>query len=291
MLKISQINLLMTIILDGKKLAKKILEECRKKTEKMTKKPGLAVIFVGKNPASQIYVRNKKIACQEAGIDFFERTFDENISQEKLITEIEKLNCDHKISGFIVQLPLPKHIFVPKIIRAINPKKDVDGFHAYNLGKMFLSPDFEDLPPATPAGIIEILNHYKIEISGKNAVVVGHSNIVGKPISTMLLNRGATVVTCHKLTKNLTSFTKLADILVVAVGKINLITAEMVKKGVVVIDVGMNRDKNGKICGDVDFEKISELSSAITPVPGGVGPMTVASLIKNTIRASEKKSK
>jgi 5,10-methylene-tetrahydrofolate dehydrogenase/Methenyl tetrahydrofolate cyclohydrolase len=193
------------------------------------------------------------------------------------------------VTGFIVQLPLPRHIREPLVIRAIDPKKDVDGFHAYNLGKMFLSKDFEDLPPATPAGIIRLLDEYGIDPSGKEAVVVGRSNIVGKPISTMLLNRSATVTTCHSRTADLAVHTRRADILVVAVGKAHLITAEMVKPGAVVIDAGMNRLESGKLVGDVEFETVAEVAAHITPVPGGVGPMTVASLIANTVRAAERR--
>jgi methylenetetrahydrofolate dehydrogenase (NADP+)/methenyltetrahydrofolate cyclohydrolase len=273
-------------ILDGKALAEKIIQESKRKTNIL--KPTLAVIIVGNDPASKIYVRNKKKSCERAGIHSLTIELPEETTQQELIEEIEKLNTDPKINGFIVQLPLPVHISTPKIIRAIDPKKDVDGFHAYNLGKMFLSPEFEDLPPATPAGIIRLLEEYNIEIEGKEAVVVGHSKTVGKPISTMLLNRNATVTTCHIHTKDLKSHTKRADILVVAVGKPNLITADMVKEGVVVIDVGINRLENGKIVGDTDFDAIKQKASFISPVPGGVGPMTVASLMQNTITATSR---
>ncbi|MFA7682025.1 MAG: bifunctional 5,10-methylenetetrahydrofolate dehydrogenase/5,10-methenyltetrahydrofolate cyclohydrolase, partial [Candidatus Peribacteraceae bacterium] len=202
---------------------------------------------------------------------------------------VDELNADADVSGFIVQLPLPAHLekYVPQVIRAIDPHKDVDGFHAYNLGKMFLSKEFEHLPPATPSGIIALLEHYAIPVEGKHAVIVGRSNTVGKPIAIMLLNRSATVTVCHRHTQDLPFFTKQADILIVAVGKHNLITADMVKPGAVVIDVGMNRTEEG-LKGDVDFEAVKEIASAITPVPGGVGPMTVASLIQNCVRAKER---
>ena len=203
---------------------------------------------------------------------------------------IDELNTDPDVTGFIVQVPLPGELqkHVPQIIRAIDPKKDIDGFGAYNLGKMFLSQEFEHLPPATPAGIIAMLDHYKIPVAGKHVVVVGRSNTVGKPIGIMLLNRDATVTLCHSKTANLAEITKQADILIAAVGRRNLITAAMVKDGVVVIDVGMNKNDEGKLCGDVDFDEVSKKASAITPVPGGVGPMTVAALIRNCVRAKER---
>lgn len=273
-------------ILDGKALSEKLVDSARSEAEKL--KPTLAVILVGENPASLSYVKYKHAACDKAGIQYIEKRFPDTITQEELLKEVQKLNEDKEINGFIVQLPLPDSIYVPEIIKAIDPKKDVDGFHAYNLGKMFLSPEFEDLPPATPSGIIKLLDHYDISIRGKEVVVVGHSNIVGKPISTMLLNRDATVTTCHIHTQDLASHTRRADILIVAVGKINLITADMVKEGAVVIDVGINRREDGSLCGDVDFDAVKEKASFITPVPGGVGPMTVAALILNTIRAAKR---
>ncbi len=275
-------------LLDGKSLSSELIDSVKEDAEKL--KPTLAVILVGENPASLTYVKNKKKACERAGINYDERVFPDTITQEDLIKEVEKLNNDDSVTGFIVQMPLPDHIEPPLIIRAIDPKKDVDGFHAYNLGKMFLSPEFEDLPPATPSGIVKLLDHYDIPIRGKEVVIVGHSNIVGKPISTMMLNRNATVTTCHIYTKDLASHTKRADILIVAVGKANLITSDIVKDGVVVVDVGINRTDDGKLCGDVDFENVSKKASYITPVPGGVGPMTVASLILNTISAAKRQN-
>jgi methylenetetrahydrofolate dehydrogenase (NADP+)/methenyltetrahydrofolate cyclohydrolase len=209
---------------------------------------------------------------------------------KKLLSVIDTLNDDPDVSGFIVQLPLPGHLQkdVPTIIRAIDPKKDVDGFTAYNLGKMFLSTEFEHLPPATPAGVLTLLTDYQIPIEGKHAVIVGHSNIVGKPLALMLLNRGATVTVCHVKTVDLASHTRQADILCTAVGKAALITKDMVKPGAVVIDIGISRDEQERLRGDVDFEAVKEIASAITPVPGGVGPMTVASLIRNCVRAKER---
>jgi len=273
-------------ILDGKALSEQLIDSVKEKASKL--KPKLAVVMVGEDPASLIYVRNKKRACETAGIDYAELKYPPSMTQDELLKVIDGLNKDSSVNGFIVQLPLPNHIYLPDVIRAIDPKKDVDGFHAYNIGKMFLSPEFEDLPPATPLGIVKLLDHYNIPIQGQEVVVVGHSNLVGKPISIMMLNRNATVTTCHIHTKDLASHTKRADILIVAVGKANLITADMVKKGVVVVDVGTNKTPEGKMCGDVDFENVSKKTSYITPVPGGVGPMTVAALILNTIRATER---
>jgi len=276
-------------ILDGKALSEKLIDSVKEKAAELS--PTLAVILVGENPASMAYVRNKKKACERSGIEYREFKFPDSISQESLLEKINELNEDDEVNGIIVQLPLPDQIYVPEVIRAVSPYKDVDGFHAYNIGKMFLSPEFEDLPPATPLGIVKLLDHYDIPIRGKEVVVVGHSNIVGKPISMMMLNRNATVTTCHIYTEDLSAHTKRADILIVAVGKENLITADMVKDGVVVVDVGINRREDGSLCGDTDFDAISKKASYITPVPGGVGPMTVAALILNTIRATERQKK
>jgi methylenetetrahydrofolate dehydrogenase (NADP+)/methenyltetrahydrofolate cyclohydrolase len=273
-------------ILDGKALSAELVDSVQDEAAKL--KPKLRVILVGDNPASLAYVRNKKRACERSGVEYEELNFPTSISQEELIAEINKANEDPEVNGLIVQLPVPDHISVPLIIRAISPKKDVDGFHAYNIGKMFLSSEFEDLPPATPLGIVKLLDHYNIGIEGKEVVVVGHSNIVGKPISMMMLNRNATVTTCHIYTKDLAAHTRRADILIVAVGKAGLITGDMVKEGVVVIDVGINRTEEGKLCGDVDFDTVSKKASYISPVPGGVGPMTVAALILNTVNAARR---
>lgn len=278
-------------ILDGKKLADKLLQEATEKVPKMTKKPKLVVIQIGEDPASKVYIRKKQETALSAGLDFEEIKYPAEISQEEVLEKISNLNYDSEVNGIIVQLPVPAHISVPLLTRQIAPIKDVDGFCAYNLGKCFLSKDFEDLPPATPLGVIKLLEEYNIDVKGMNAVVVGHSNIVGKPLAMMLLNRDATVSICHIHTKNLKEYTEKADLLAVGVGKRNLITADMVKEGAIVIDIGMNRDDNGKLCGDVDFEEISKKASFITPVPGGVGPMTVISLILNTIKAKEKQEK
>lgn len=276
-------------ILDGKALSEQLIDSAKEKAEAL--KPTLAVILVGENPASLAYVRNKRKACERAGIGYREFQYPDDITQESLLKKIEELNQDDSVNGLIVQLPLPDQIYVPEVIRAVTPAKDVDGFHAYNIGKMFLSPEFEDLPPATPLGIVKLLDHYDIPIQGQEVVVVGHSNIVGKPISMMMLNRNATVTTCHIHTKNLSAHTQRADILIVAVGKEKLITADMIKEGAVVIDVGINRRKDGTLCGDVDFDAVVKKAGFITPVPGGVGPMTVAALILNTIRATERQKK
>ncbi len=247
--------------------------------------------MVGKDPASLVYVRNKQKACEKVGILWERINLDASTATtETLIKEIQKLNLDKKTNGILVQVPLPKHIYLPEVIKAINPYKDVDGFHAYNLGKTVLSTQFEELVPCTPKGIIKLLEHYNIDVKGMDATVIGYSNIVGKPISAMLLNRGATVTTCHIDTKDLKNHTKKADLVVVAVGKAGLLTADMVKKGVIVIDVGMNKI-NRKLVGDCDFEKISKKASYITPVPGGIGPMTVACLMENTLIAYKKQQK
>ncbi|MFH0820888.1 MAG: bifunctional 5,10-methylenetetrahydrofolate dehydrogenase/5,10-methenyltetrahydrofolate cyclohydrolase [Candidatus Peregrinibacteria bacterium] len=273
-------------MLDGKALSEKLIDSVKEKASRL--KPTLAVILVGEDPASLTYIKNKKLACERAGIRYVEYRYPATMTQQELLEKIESVNQDRGVNGLIVQLPLPSHISVPLVIRSIDPRKDVDGFHAYNLGKMFLSPEFEDLPPATSLGIVKLLDAYDIPIQGQEVVVVGASNIVGKPISLMMLNRNATVTTCHIFTRDLKAHTKNADILIVAVGKPNLITADMVKKGVVVVDVGITRLADGKLCGDVDTKAVSKKAAFITPVPGGVGPMTVAALILNTIRATER---
>ena len=274
------------ILLDGKHTADLWVASFSEEIQKYT--PSLAVILIGNHQASLAYVRRKKKMCETFGIVYHQIEYPETVSQEELLAKIEELNEDANISGIIVQLPVPDHITPALVFRAIDPKKDVDGFGAYNIGKMFLSPEFEHLPPATPKGIVKLLEAYDIDVQGKEVVVVGHSNIVGKPISTMLLNRNATVTTCHIHTKDLSFHTKRADILIVAAGKENLITAEMVSDGVVVVDVGINRKEDGKLVGDVDFENVSKKASYITPVPGGVGPMTVAGLLVNTIMAAKR---
>ncbi len=248
-------------------------------------RPGLAVIIVGTDPASQVYVRNKCKDCEEIGVYSEEYALPAETTQEELEALIERLNADSKISGILVQLPLPKHLDEKAVINTINPKKDVDAFHPANVGKIMIG-DYDFLP-CTPAGVMELIEESGTEVAGKKCVVVGRSNIVGKPQAMLLLHKNGTVTICHSRTKDLAAECREADILVAAVGKAKLITADMVKPGATVIDVGMNRDENGKLCGDVDFESVKEVAGAITPVPGGVGPMTRAILMKNTVHAAE----
>jgi methylenetetrahydrofolate dehydrogenase (NADP+)/methenyltetrahydrofolate cyclohydrolase len=282
----------MATLIDGTKIASEMYESLEKEVAMLNSKhsilPKLAVILVGKNPASLSYIKQKQKACGRVGIDWEQFDYEEDVTTEQLIEKIEELNKNEMIHGILVQMPLPKHVNINLVTRAIDPKKDVDGFTAYNIGKMFLSTSFEDLAPCTPLGVIKMLEYYKIDIKGKEAVVVGHSNIVGKPLSMMLLNRNATVTTCHIDTKDLAFHTRRADILCVAVGKIGLITADMVKEEAVVIDVGINKTKEGKLVGDVDFKNVEKKASYITPVPGGTGPMTVACLMLNTVRAAKR---
>ena len=282
----------MATLIDGTKIASEMYESLEKEVAMLNSKhsilPKLAVILVGKNPASLSYIKQKQKACGRVGIDWEQFDYEEDVTTEQLIEKIKELNKNEMIHGILVQMPLPKHVNINLVTRAIDPKKDVDGFTAYNIGKMFLSTSFEDLAPCTPLGVIKMLEYYKIDIKGKEAVVVGHSNIVGKPLSMMLLNRNATVTTCHIDTKDLAFHTRRADILCVAVGKIGLITADMVKEEAVVIDVGINKTKEGKLVGDVDFKNVEKKASYITPVPGGTGPMTVACLMLNTVRAAKR---
>ena len=276
----------MTTILDGKKLRDKIFEDLKEKIDKMKKKPTLAVILVGENPASQIYVRNKKKTAEKLGINSLSIEYPADISEKELVAKIEELNNDKNVTAILVQLPLPKHINKNKVIDAILPQKDVDGLTPYNLGKLF-SGEKPYVFPCTPKGILLLLDEYNIELDGKNIVVIGRSNLVGKPVAQMLLNRNATVTMCHSHTKNLSEITKTADIVVSAVGK-NVIGEKMLKSNCVVIDVGIFRDENGKISGDVDFENVSKVTAYISPVPGGVGPMTIASLMLNAVELAEK---
>jgi methylenetetrahydrofolate dehydrogenase (NADP+)/methenyltetrahydrofolate cyclohydrolase len=277
------------VLLNGKSLADEVKERLKKEVKEL-KNVGLAVILVGEDPASHLYVSMKKKACEYVGIDSYSLQFEENISEEKLILEIEKLNQDENIDGILVQLPLPKHINTDKILALIDPSKDVDGFHPFNVGQIVTGLD--GFAPCTPLGMIRLLEKYEINPQGKNVVVVGASNIVGKPIANLLLNLNATVEVCHIYTKNLKEHTLKADILVVAVGKENLITADMVKDGVIVLDVGINKSsETGKIVGDVDFENVSKKASYITPVPGGVGPMTIAMLLENTVKSARRRGK
>lgn len=273
----------MYTIIDGKKLAQKIRLELKTEAEKFKTRPKLAVILVGNDPASKIYVRNKNKACEEVGINYEEHVLEETTKMEDLLQLIDRLNSDDSINGILLQAPLPKHLEINRAFEKISPIKDVDGFNPINVGKLLIGEDA--FISCTPYGIIKMLEEYNIPIQGKNAVVVGRSNIVGKPLAQCLLNKNATVIICHSKTENLSNYTKNADILISAVGKANLITADMVKEGATVIDVGMNRNDNGKLCGDVDFENVKEIASYITPVPGGVGPMTITMLMNNVIKA------
>lgn len=277
----------MTQILDGKATAAAVLESLQADVQKLD--PKLVVVQVGDNPASTSYIKQKIKSCDAVGMRHEHIHLAADISLQDVLDVVQKLNNDDDVTGFFVQLPLPDHLqpHVPQIIRAVDPMKDIDGFTAYNLGKVFLSTEYEHLPPATPAGIMLLLDHYKIDCKGKNVTVVGHSNTVGKPLSIMFLNRDATVTTCHIHTKDLKSKTIDADILCVAVGKPGLITADMVKDGAVVVDVGITKTNDG-LKGDVDFDAVQGKVSAITPVPGGVGPMTVASLIRNCVHAKKR---
>lgn len=271
-------------IIDGKKTAQKIRSELKLEIQNLKIKPELRVILVGNNPASQIYVKNKEKYASEVGIKSETIHLSEDITEEKLLKQIKKLNKDKHINGILVQLPLPSHINEFSVINAIAPEKDVDGFTIYNKG--LLSIGKPALTPCTPLGIIELLKQYKIKIASKNAVVIGRSNIVGKPMAQLLLNEDATVTICHSKTKNLAEITSNADILISAVGKPKFIGKKYVKKDATVIDVAMNRDtKNNRWVGDVDFDNVSKVAKFITPVPGGVGPMTIAMLLKNTVQA------
>ena len=274
--------------IDGKAVAAKIRAQVAQDVEALKARgicPGMAVVLVGDDPASKIYVNNKKKACAETGIYSEKHLLPAETTQEELLALIEKLNADEKIHGILVQSPLPKHLDEKLVVEHIDPRKDVDAFHAYNVGKIMIG-DFTFLP-CTPAGVIELIRSTGVPIEGKNCVVVGRSNIVGKPMAMLLLHNNGTVTICHSRTKNLAEICRGADILVAAVGKPKFITADMVKPGAVVIDVGMDRDENGKLCGDVDFAAVEPIASYITPVPGGVGPMTIAMLMKNAVRAAE----
>jgi len=276
-------------ILNGKKLAEKIIGQISKEVAGLKRKPVLAMVLVGNDPASKIYVGRKKILCEKAGIGSQVFTLSAKTSEKKLLDIIESLNRNKNITAIMVQLPLPKHIDKNKIIEAIDPQKDADCLHPLNFGRFAQEGEkYSVVAPATPLGIIKLLEEYKVKIEGRNAVIIGRSNIVGKPMAQMLLNRNATVTVCHRHTKNLKSYTQKADIIVVAAGKLNLLKADMVQRGVVVVDVGMNRGENKRVFGDVDFASVSKKASFITPVPGGVGPMTIAMLLWNTVRLMEK---
>lgn len=278
----------MACIIDGKELAKKIRTTLKKEVDELKEQnifPKLAVIMVGDDPSSKIYVRNKSKACEEVGIEYEEYLLNDETTMEELVDLIDKLNNDDKIHGILVQSPIPKHLDINKAFRTVSEKKDVDGFHPTNVGKLCLGQN--TFVSCTPFGIMKILEEYNIEIEGKNAVVIGRSNIVGKPMLQCLMSKNATVTVCHSKTKNLPEIVKNADIVVAAIGKAKFVTEDMVKEGAVVIDVGINRGEDGKLCGDVDFENIVNKAGYITPVPGGVGPMTIAMLMNNIVKAAK----
>lgn len=279
-------------LIDGKAISAKVKEEVKNEAAQLTEKgvvPCLAVILVGDDKASQTYVNSKEKACKACGIRSLKYTLEANTSESALIDLIQSLNENDEVDGILVQLPLPKHIDENKILEKISCEKDVDGFHAVNVGR--LVSGLNGFVPCTPCGIMRLFKEYGIEVSGKNAVVIGRSNIVGKPIANLLLNANATVTVTHSKTQNLAKITKDADIIVVAIGKPNFLKADMVKNGAVVIDVGINRLENNKLVGDVDFENVANKCSFITPVPGGVGPMTIAMLLKNTIKSAKNRLK
>jgi len=276
-------------IIDGKEISKKVKEEVRLEVEKLKSQgitPKLTVVLVGDDPASQVYVRNKEKSARKVGIESDTIRLPAETSEEELVELVKKLNDDESVNGILVQLPLPDHISKDRIIETISPMKDADGFHPYNLGRLMAG--LETVVPCTPNGIMRMLDEIGFELKGKNAVVIGRSVIVGKPVAQLLLSRHATVTTCHSRTKNLEFYTKNADVLVVAVGRPEMIRGEQIKEGAVVIDVGINRKEDGKLVGDVHFESASEVASWITPVPGGVGPMTVAMLLYNTVYLTKK---
>ena len=278
----------MAEILNGKELAKKIRTNLKVEVEELKKQkkyPKLAVIMVGNDQASSIYVKNKSKACDEIGIDFEEYLLPEETTMQELLSLITKLNGEKEVKGILLQSPIPAHLDIQKAFETINPKKDVDGFHPISVGQACIGQD--TFIPCTPLGIVRLLEEYKIPIEGKNVVILGRSNIVGKPLMQCMLKKNATVTICHSKTRNIQEITKQADILIVAIGKPKFITEEMVKENAVVIDVGMNRLENGKLCGDIDYEGVEKKASYITPVPGGVGPMTIAMLMKNVVKATK----
>ncbi len=280
----------MAQIIDGKRISAEIREEikaeCKAFVEANGFAPGLAVVIVGENPASQVYVRNKRLACEQVGFYSEVHEMPEATTQEELNALVDRLNADEKIHGILVQLPLPKHLDESEVLLRIRPDKDVDAFHPYNVGKIMIGdPDFL---PCTPAGVMALLERSGVEISGKKCVVIGRSNIVGKPMAMLLLHANGTVTVCHSRTKDLAAVCREADILVVAIGRADFVGAEMVKEGAVVIDVGMNRRADGKLTGDVNYAEVEPIASAITPVPGGVGPMTITMLLQNTLTAARK---
>lgn len=276
-------------IIDGKLVSLKTREGIKDEVIAFTKEngyaPGLAVVVVGNDPASAVYVRNKHKACLDVGITSYQIELPEETTEEELLSKVDELNADKNVHGILVQLPLPKHISEDKVINRIDPKKDVDAFHPSSVGKIMIG-NYTFLP-CTPAGIIKLLEYYNVEIEGKRCVVIGRSNIVGKPMSLLLLEKNGTVTVCHSRTKNLSDITREADIVVVAIGRPGFLTADMVKEGAVVVDVGINRMPDGKLSGDVKFDEVYEKASLITPVPGGVGPMTITMLLKNALTAAK----
>ncbi len=279
----------MAEIINGKEVAKKIRKELKEEVIKLKEKginPKLAVIMVGDDPGSQVYVRNKSKACEKAGIEFEEYLFDANTSEETLLETIHKLNEDFSVHGILLQSPVPKHININKAFRTISPEKDVDGFNPINVGNLSIGEDA--FISCTPYGIIKLLEEYNIETEGKSAVILGRSNIVGKPMIQCMLNKNATVTVCHSRTKNIDEVIKRADIVIAAIGKPKFVKENMIKDGAVIIDVGINRLEDGTICGDVDFDAVSQKASYITPVPGGVGPMTIAMLLNNVVKSAQK---
>lgn len=275
-------------LIDGKAVSLQVKQQVKQECDKLKTKgvtPGLAVIIVGDDPASQVYVRNKEKACEECGFYSVKYALDADTTQSELNALIDKLNKDEKINGILCQLPLPKHLDDKEVINRIDPIKDVDAFHPVNVGAIMID-DYNFLP-CTPAGVMELIHSTGVDVTGKKAVVIGRSNIVGKPMAMLLLHENATVEITHSKTLDLKSITKEADILVAAIGRAKFVTADMVKNGAIVIDVGMNRDENGKLCGDVDFENVKDKCSFITPVPGGVGPMTISMLMRNTLTAAK----
>ena len=278
-------------LIDGKELAKNIRQELKIENDKLKEKginAKLAVILVGDDNASKVYIKNKSKACNDVGIEFEEILLDSNTTMDKLLNVIENLNLREDINGILLQSPIPKELNIQEAFEKIDYRKDVDGFNPINVGKLMIGQD--GFIPCTPYGIVRMLEEYNIPVEGKNAVVIGRSNIVGKPLSQCLLNKNATVTVCHSRTRDIKNVTKNADILISAVGRLNMVTEDMVKDGAVVIDVGMNRKENGKLAGDVDFENVKEKTSFITPVPGGVGPMTIAMLMNNVIKATKQQN-
>ena len=281
----------MYTLIDGKSVSAKVKEEAKAEVSALNEQGievALAVIIVGNDPASKVYVGNKKKACEVCGIRSVEYALSEETTQEELLSLIDELNNDKAINGILCQLPLPKHLDEVAVIERISSKKDVDCFSNENVGKLWTG-DYT-FKPCTPAGVMELLKAYDIDVEGKNCVVIGRSNIVGKPMAALLLEKNATVTVCHSRTRNLKEVCALADLIVAAVGRAGFVTADMVKDGAVVIDVGINRNENGKLCGDVDFENVKEKASFITPVPGGCGPMTIAVLMQNTVSAAKKQN-